>query len=191
MATVMVRGFTAARASLGVGVVCGEAGPRGGPIPTAEVRDVSPELLVPSEADDTDDCKKRLQDGGRASRLHLLLDSLSGFCRAPKTLLPPLPPTAQAWHAVPCSKRAVPMPHTSSRPPTVAEDVRLNAKASYDLGESQRPITAPIHTFLTSPARSHPNAAHAKELPLHLILRILDHVRNNRPLSPHTSRTTR
>ena len=69
------------------------------------------------------------------------------------------------------------MPNTTLRRPTVAEDERLSAKDPYDLGGNQRPITAPVHTFLTSPARSHPNAAHAKELPLHLILRILDYVR--------------
>jgi hypothetical protein len=38
------------------------------------------------------------------------------------------------------------------------------------------PIMAPIHTWFTSPARSHPNAAQAKELPLHLIQLILSYV---------------
>jgi hypothetical protein len=38
------------------------------------------------------------------------------------------------------------------------------------------PITAPIHTWFTSPARSHPDAAQAKELPLHLIQLILSHL---------------
>ena len=39
------------------------------------------------------------------------------------------------------------------------------------------PITAPIHSWFTSPARSHPTAAQAKELPLHLIQLILTYVR--------------
>ncbi|KAF1833404.1 hypothetical protein BDW02DRAFT_570073 [Decorospora gaudefroyi] len=39
-----------------------------------------------------------------------------------------------------------------------------------------RPITAPVHAWFTSPARSHPNAAQAKELPLHLIQLILSHL---------------
>jgi hypothetical protein len=39
------------------------------------------------------------------------------------------------------------------------------------------PITVPLHSWFTSPARSHPNALHAKELPLHLIQLILTHVR--------------
>lgn len=38
------------------------------------------------------------------------------------------------------------------------------------------PITAPVHAWFTSPARSHPNAAQAKELPLHLIQLILTYV---------------
>ncbi|EUC34671.1 hypothetical protein COCCADRAFT_3982 [Bipolaris zeicola 26-R-13] len=41
------------------------------------------------------------------------------------------------------------------------------------------PLMAPVHTFFTSPARSHPDATHGKELPLHLvhlILTYLDHV---------------
>lgn len=40
-----------------------------------------------------------------------------------------------------------------------------------------RPITAPVHSWFTSPARTHPNAAQAKELPLHLIQLILTYVR--------------
>jgi len=43
-------------------------------------------------------------------------------------------------------------------------------------GPGERPITAPIHSWFTSPARSHPNAAQAKELPLHLIQLILTYV---------------
>ncbi|KAF7680158.1 hypothetical protein GT037_001809 [Alternaria burnsii] len=39
-----------------------------------------------------------------------------------------------------------------------------------------RPITAPLHTWFTSPARSHSNLAQAKELPLHLIQLILTHL---------------
>ncbi|KAF1927525.1 uncharacterized protein M421DRAFT_101516 [Didymella exigua CBS 183.55] len=39
-----------------------------------------------------------------------------------------------------------------------------------------RPITAPIHSWFTSPARTQPNAAQAKELPLHLIQLILTHL---------------
>jgi hypothetical protein len=52
------------------------------------------------------------------------------------------------------------------------------------------PITAPIHTWLTSPARSHPNAAQAKELPLHLIQVILSYLDNAADLARIT-RTSR
>lgn len=38
------------------------------------------------------------------------------------------------------------------------------------------PLTAPVHTFFTSPTRSHPDATHAKELPLHLVHLILTYV---------------
>ncbi|KAF1937488.1 hypothetical protein EJ02DRAFT_55076 [Clathrospora elynae] len=38
------------------------------------------------------------------------------------------------------------------------------------------PITAPVHSWFTSPARSHPNAAQAKELPLHLVHLILTYL---------------
>jgi hypothetical protein len=75
------------------------------------------------------------------------------------------------------------MPDTSLRRQTAvsaaaaAEDARLTAKAAHDFSGFERPITAPVHALLTSPARSHPNAAHAKELPLHLIYRILSYVR--------------
>jgi hypothetical protein len=51
------------------------------------------------------------------------------------------------------------------------------ATASQNFHNTVRPITAPIHTWFTSPARSHPNAAQAKELPLHLIQLILTYVR--------------
>lgn len=51
------------------------------------------------------------------------------------------------------------------------------ATAAQNLHFTARPITAPIHSWLTSPARSHPNAAQAKELPLHLIQLILTYVR--------------
>jgi hypothetical protein len=47
------------------------------------------------------------------------------------------------------------------------------------------PLTVPVHGWFTSPARSHPNAALAKELPLHLIHLILSYVR--RLLSNQTS----
>ncbi|KAJ4354879.1 hypothetical protein N0V95_003413 [Ascochyta clinopodiicola] len=50
------------------------------------------------------------------------------------------------------------------------------ATASHNFHRTERPITAPIHTWFTSPARSHPNAAQAKELPLHLIQLILTHL---------------
>ena len=56
--------------------ICGEAG-GGGPIPTAEVRDANSELLESSEADATDDCKKRLQDVMGARQTALLRDSPS------------------------------------------------------------------------------------------------------------------
>ncbi|KAF2126896.1 hypothetical protein P153DRAFT_296792 [Dothidotthia symphoricarpi CBS 119687] len=38
------------------------------------------------------------------------------------------------------------------------------------------PAGAPMHTWFTSPARTRANAAHAKELPLHLIQLILNHL---------------
>ncbi|KAF3049335.1 hypothetical protein E8E11_009792 [Didymella keratinophila] len=52
------------------------------------------------------------------------------------------------------------------------------ATASQNFHNTERPITAPIHTWFTSPARSHPNAAQAKELPLHLIQLILTYLDN-------------
>ncbi|KAH6625206.1 hypothetical protein C7974DRAFT_395641 [Boeremia exigua] len=48
--------------------------------------------------------------------------------------------------------------------------------ASHIFYNAERPITAPRHSWFTSPARSHPNAAQAKELPLHLIQLILTHL---------------
>tara|TARA_R110002003_G_scaffold61_2_gene5519 strand:- start:27236 stop:27484 length:249 start_codon:yes stop_codon:yes gene_type:complete len=45
-------------------------------------------------------------------------------------------------------------------------------------------LGAPFHSWFTSPARSHPNAAQAKELPLHLIQLILTHVRPPDDLIP-------
>ncbi|KAG9204359.1 hypothetical protein G6514_001433 [Epicoccum nigrum] len=62
---------------------------------------------------------------------------------------------------------------------TNAASASSAATASHNFHRTERPITAPIHTWFTSPARSHPNAAQAKELPLHLIqliLTYLDHV---------------
>lgn len=50
------------------------------------------------------------------------------------------------------------------------------APAGAPLRYPSQPITAPVHSWLTSPARSHPNAAQAKELPLHLIQLILTHL---------------
>ncbi|KAH5344333.1 hypothetical protein HBI49_222860 [Parastagonospora nodorum] len=52
------------------------------------------------------------------------------------------------------------------------------------------PITAPIHSWFTSPARTHPNAAQAKELPLHLIQLILTYLDNVADLARIT-RTSR
>ncbi|KAF9692940.1 hypothetical protein EKO04_009046 [Ascochyta lentis] len=63
-------------------------------------------------------------------------------------------------------------------------------EASHNFYRAERPITAPIHTWFTSPARSHPNAAHAKELPLHLIQLILTHLDNAADLARIT-RTSR
>ena len=53
-------------------------------------------------------------------------------------------------------------------------------------------IATPMHTFFTSPARSHPDAAQAKELPLHLIHLILSHVcrRWTRPVNRATPQLT-
>ncbi|CAO2651772.1 Nn.00g000550.m01.CDS01 [Neocucurbitaria sp. VM-36] len=62
----------------------------------------------------------------------------------------------------------------SSRRPPAPGDATPKAKAALRIGGG--PITAPIHSWFTSPARSHPNAAQAKELPLHLIQLILTHL---------------
>lgn len=59
---------------------------------------------------------------------------------------------------------------------TPADATASAATASHNFHQAERPITAPIHTWFTSPARSHPNAAQAKELPLHLIQLILTYV---------------
>ncbi|KAF2821965.1 hypothetical protein CC86DRAFT_330608 [Ophiobolus disseminans] len=62
---------------------------------------------------------------------------------------------------------------SSSRPPAeTPSKARIPAPDHTFRG----PITAPIHTWATSPARSHPNAAQAKELPLHLIALILTYL---------------
>jgi hypothetical protein len=162
---------------------------------------VKSELEVASEADNTDDGEKppaRPRHDARAGRLRYcyIATATSRYCYCNYYLtarplpvglsrrVPLLPHTAQVWHAVPCSERAAPMPDTSLRRPTVAEDARLNVKAAHEFGDLERPITAPVHSLLTSPARSHPNAAHAKELPLHLILLILSYVRTHRPTRP-------
>ncbi|KAF2621135.1 hypothetical protein BU25DRAFT_355024 [Macroventuria anomochaeta] len=65
-------------------------------------------------------------------------------------------------------------PNTARRTP--ADATASAATASQNLRNAERPITAPIHTWFTSPARSHPNAAQAKELPLHLIQLILTYL---------------
>jgi hypothetical protein len=67
------------------------------------------------------------------------------------------------------------MPDTPATRRASAQQPRLDAGAPLRFGPA--PITAPIHSWFTSPARSHPNAAQAKELPLHLIQLILSHVR--------------
>lgn len=66
-------------------------------------------------------------------------------------------------------------PNAARRTP--ADATSSAATASHQFRNAERPITAPIHTWFTSPARSHPNAAQAKELPLHLIQLILTYVR--------------
>ncbi|KAH7402939.1 hypothetical protein BKA66DRAFT_404599 [Pyrenochaeta sp. MPI-SDFR-AT-0127] len=52
----------------------------------------------------------------------------------------------------------------------------VSADTTPKLQVGRGPITAPIHSWFTSPARSHPNAAQAKELPLHLIQLILTYL---------------
>lgn len=73
------------------------------------------------------------------------------------------------------------MPNSTPKPArrtTAASAATASAATvSHDFQTTERPITAPIHTWFTSPARSHPNAAQAKELPLHLIQLILTYVR--------------
>ncbi|KAL1601211.1 hypothetical protein SLS59_005363 [Nothophoma quercina] len=65
-------------------------------------------------------------------------------------------------------------PNAARRTP--ADATSSAATASHQFRNAERPITAPIHTWFTSPARSHPNAAQAKELPLHLIQLILTYL---------------
>lgn len=77
--------------------------------------------------------------------------------------------------------------------PSAARRTRADATASAEavsqhFHQNERPITAPIHSWFTSPARSHPNAAQAKELPLHLIQLILTHVRTTHMRLPHALR---
>lgn len=71
------------------------------------------------------------------------------------------------------------MPNSTPKPArrTPADATASAATISQNFYNTERPITAPIHTWFTSPARSHPNAAQAKELPLHLIQLILTYVR--------------
>ncbi|KAH7132478.1 hypothetical protein B0J11DRAFT_521787 [Dendryphion nanum] len=52
------------------------------------------------------------------------------------------------------------------------------------------PITAPYHSWITSPARSHASSGQGKELPLHLIALILSHLDNVSDLARAT-RTSR
>ncbi|KAH7380522.1 hypothetical protein DE146DRAFT_302464 [Phaeosphaeria sp. MPI-PUGE-AT-0046c] len=66
------------------------------------------------------------------------------------------------------------MPDTPTTARRATADVQVVAGAP--LRYPTHPITAPVHSWLTSPARSHPNAAQAKELPLHLIQLILTHL---------------
>jgi hypothetical protein len=72
------------------------------------------------------------------------------------------------------------MPNSTPKPArrTPADATASAATISQNFHNTERPITAPIHTWFTSPARSHPNAAQAKELPLHLIQLILTHLDN-------------
>jgi hypothetical protein len=63
---------------------------------------------------------------------------------------------------------------TQAMPNTTPHPRRTRAETNGE--HAAPPITAPIHTWFTSPARSHPNAAQAKELPLHLIQLILSYV---------------
>ncbi|KAF7573800.1 hypothetical protein PtrM4_087050 [Pyrenophora tritici-repentis] len=57
------------------------------------------------------------------------------------------------------------------QPPYPSRRAQASAKAAVDT-----PLTAPIHGWFTSPARSHSDLPHAKELPLHLIHLILSYV---------------
>ncbi|KAI4674860.1 uncharacterized protein J4E84_010301 [Alternaria hordeiaustralica] len=53
---------------------------------------------------------------------------------------------------------------------------RLSGDALLLQEGSNRAMAAPLHTWFTSPARTHSNLAQAKELPLHLIQLILTHL---------------
>ncbi|KAI8942947.1 hypothetical protein NX059_000985 [Plenodomus lindquistii] len=63
----------------------------------------------------------------------------------------------------------MPESRNSSRPPASADAPPKPVSIA-------NPITQPSHVWFTSPARSTSNAAHAKELPLHLIQLILSHL---------------
>ncbi|KAH7091951.1 hypothetical protein FB567DRAFT_227191 [Paraphoma chrysanthemicola] len=96
----------------------------------------------------------------------------------------------------------MPMPenaHRPQRPPgdssaaapaptSTSTSTSTKAAGSIRVGESN--ISVPFHSWLTSPARSHPNAAQAKELPLHLIQLILTHLDDAADLA-RVTRTSR
>lgn len=65
---------------------------------------------------------------------------------------------------------------------TPADATASAETASQSFRDFERPITAPIHSWFTSPARSAPNTAQAKELPLHLIQLILTHASHGHDL---------
>jgi hypothetical protein len=93
------------------------------------------------------------------------------------------PPPARKLHTIPwpCEADAkadadAAMPTTTPHPRRTRAESRDEHAALPFTPPIVAPLTAPIHTWFTSPARSHPNAAQAKELPLHLIQLILSYV---------------
>ncbi|KAH7068018.1 tyrosyl-DNA phosphodiesterase-domain-containing protein [Paraphoma chrysanthemicola] len=115
--------------------------------------------------------------------IHTLKTALPSPCLAAAATAAPLCDSA------PDDRRTcpTPMPENVARPQRPPGDSRAaastsstKAAGSIRVGESN--ISVPFHSWFTSPARSHPNAAQAKELPLHLIQLILTHVCRPHPM---------
>lgn len=70
------------------------------------------------------------------------------------------------------AEREMRTPHRSTMAANSKGATPVNLK-----NRDAHPITAPNHSWFTSPARSHANAGKGRELPLHLVQLILSHVR--------------